>query len=332
MKAVVYTEYGGPEVFELKEVERPAPAEDEVLVAVQAAAVNPLDWHYMRGSPFLVRVMAGWFRPARNILGADIAGRVEAVGSEVEGLQVGDEVFGGIGTGGFAEYVAVDAELLAHKPVNVTFEEAAAVPVAGLTALQCLRDSGGLLPEESESERKVLINGASGGVGVYAVQIAKVFGAEVAGVCSARNVEMVRSLGADRVFDYTQDDFTQSGERYDLILDNVGNHSLGDCERVLSAGGTYLYNSDSMVRIMQVMVKGMGGGGNGQKWRTADLTTYNQSDLGILKGYLEDGKLESVIDRRYPLSEVPDAVGYVEEGHARGKVVITVAAGGEDVD
>lgn len=325
MKAMVYTEYGPPEVLQLKQFEKPAPDEDEVLVEVQAASVNPLDWHYMRGSPFLVRFMAGLLKPKQNILGADIAGRVEATGSEVEEFQVGDEVFGGIGVGGFAEYVAVAEELLVHKPATISFEEAAAVPVAGLTALQRLRDDGRLQPGQT-----VLVNGASGGVGTYAVQIANVLGAEVTAVCSTRNVEMARSLGADDIIDYTQEDFTQRGRRYDLILDNVGNHSLSACERVLSADGMYLYNSDSMVRIIQVMIKGIRGGENGRTWRTADLTKYNQSDLDILKKYLENGKIESVIDRRYPLSQVPEAIGYVEEGHARGKVIIMVVTGETD--
>ena len=323
MKAIVYSRYGGPEVLEVKEVDRPAPEADEVLVKVRAAAVNPLDWHYMRGSPLPVRFMAGLLKPNRNILGADIAGRVEAVGSEVEGFQEGDEVFGGIGRGGFAEYVAVDEALLVYKPDNVSFAEAAAVPVAGLTALQRLRDDGNL-----QSGQKVLINGASGGVGTFAVQIARVLGAEeVTGVCSARNAEMVRSLGADHVIDYGQEDFTTLGKRYDLILDNVGNHSLADFERALSADGTYLHNSDSMLRIIQVTLKGLRTKeGEGKQMRTADLTKYDQTDLRLLREHLEHGQVVSVVDRRYPLSQVPEAVRYVEEGHARSKVVIEMGA------
>ena len=323
MKAVVYRRYGGPDLLELEEVEKPAPEADEVLVKVQAAAVNPIDWHYMRGSPLPVRFMAGLLKPKQNILGADIAGRVEAAGSNVEQLQEGDDVFGGIGVGGFAEYVSVREELLVQKPDNVSFEEAAAVPVAGLTALQRLRDEGDLQPGQ-----KVLINGASGGVGTFAVQIARVLGAEeITGVCSARNVEMVRSLGADEVIDYTQEDFTQSGERYDLILDNVGNRSLGSCERALRPNGIYLHNSDSMLRIIQVTLKGLRRGeGEGKQMLTADLTKYDQRDLGHLREYLEHGEVVSVVDRHYPLSEVPEAVRYVEEGHARGKVVIEMGA------
>ncbi len=238
MKAVVYTKYGPPDVLQLKEVEKPTPNDDEVLIKVRAASVNPLDWHLMRAEPFLARLEVGFLKPKNKILGADIAGRVEAVGRNVKQFQLGDEVFGEIfenGLGGFAEYVSVPESALALKPANISFEAAAAVPIAALTALQGLRDKG-----EIQSGQKVLINGASGGVGTFAVQIAKSFGAEVTGVCSTRNLEMVRSIGSDQVIDYTQEDFTKNGQRYDLILDVAAYHSIFDYKRALSPEGIYV--------------------------------------------------------------------------------------------
>lgn len=326
MKAIVYEKYGGPEVLRLEEVEKPAPAADEVLLQVRAAGVNPLDWHTMRGKPFMVRLMAGLLKPNAKILGADVAGRVVAAGGEVEALQVGDDVFGGIGRGAFAEYVAADAEVLVRKPANVTFAEAAAVPVAGLTALQRLRDDG-----ELEAGERVLIVGAAGGVGTYAVQIAKALGAEVTAVCDAQDAAMVRSLGADHVLDDKQEAYTEGEQRYDLILDNVGNRSLAACAGVLSEEGVYLYNSSSMLRIVQVTFKGarMGEAG-GRQVRTADLTRYGRADLEVLKEYLESGKVVSVIDRRYPLDRVPEAIAYLEQRRASSKVVIALEEEGHD--
>src|SRR5215203_7206184 len=238
MKAIVYTEYGSPDVLQFQDVEKPAPTDNEVLVKVHAASANPADWHLMRAEPFLARLANGLLKPKNTKLGADLAGRVEAIGGNVTQFQVGDDVFGELSLnelGTFAEYVCAPEELLALKPARMTFEQAAAVPLAAFTALQGLRDKGQMQPGQ-----RVLINGASGGVGTFAVQIAKSFGTEVTGVCSTRNLDMVRSIGADQVIDYTQEDFTQSGQRYDLIVDIPGNHSLSDCRRALTPKGTYV--------------------------------------------------------------------------------------------
>jgi len=316
MKAIVYTKYGPPDVLQLTEVEKPTPGNHEVLVKIHAAAANPLDWHYMRAAPFFMRFISGFLKPKNNVLGADIAGQVEAVGTNVKQFEVGDEVYGDISKGGFAEYVCVTEDKLVLKPANLSFEAAAAVPVAGLTALQCLRDQGQIQPGQ-----KVLINGASGGVGTFAVQIAKSFGAEVTGVCSTRNVDMVRSIGADQVIDYTSEDFTQNGQLYDLILDNVGNRSVSDIKRILGPNGTYLLNAYSPALMLKLMLQS---GAGGQTMRNSDVAKANQSDLEFLKEFLEAGNVVPVIDRRYPLSEVAEAIRYLEEGHARGKIVITV--------
>jgi NADPH:quinone reductase-like Zn-dependent oxidoreductase len=317
MKAIVYERYGSPEVLRLEEVEKPVPGVGEVLVKIHAAAVNPLDWHYMRAAPVFMRFASGLLRPKNKFLGADIAGQVEAVGTNVKHFKAGDQVFGGVSKGGFAEYVCATENSLALKPANISFEEAAAVPVAGLTALQCLRDQG-----QVQAGQKVLINGASGGVGTFAVQIAKYFGAEVTGVCSTRNVEMVRSIGADQVVDYVEEDFTQSGQLYDLILDNVGNRSLSDIKRILEPNGTYLLNAYAPALMLQLMLpSGIGE----QILRNSAIAKINRSDLEFLKALFEAGKLRSVIDRVYPLSEVSEAIRYLEAGHARGKVIISVA-------
>jgi NADPH:quinone reductase-like Zn-dependent oxidoreductase len=322
MKAIVYTEYGSPDVLQLKEVEKPTPKDDELLIKIQASAANPADWHLLRGEPFLARLNAGLLKPKNPILGIDIAGQVEAVGKNVTEFQPGDEVFGDCGWGGgFAEYVCVTEKNLVLKPAHITFEEAAAVPVAAITALQGLRDSGQIQPGQ-----KVLINGASGGVGTFAVQIAKSFGAEVTGVCSTRNLDMVRSIGADQVIDYTQEDFTQNGQRYDLIIDNVGNRSVSDLKRALSPQGTcVIVGFSSLGLLFQHMFLGplMSMTGS-KKIGLMGTANANKKDLGFLKELLEGGKVKSVIDRRYPLSEVPEAIRYLEEGHARGKVVITL--------
>jgi NADPH:quinone reductase-like Zn-dependent oxidoreductase len=321
MKAIVYTKYGPPEVLQLKEVEKPIPKDNEVLVKVHAASANPLDWHRMRGAPFLVRLEDGLRKPKNPMLGADIAGRVEAVGRNVTQFQPGDEVFGAISAGGFAEYACAPENALALKPANISFEAAAAVPVVAFTALQGLRDKG-----QIQSGQKVLINGASGGVGTFAVQIAKSYGAEVTGVCSTRNLDMVRSIGADRVIDYTQEDFTRNGQRYDLIYDAVGNRSVSDYKRALRPQGTcVIAGFSTLSRLFEHMVLGplMSMTGS-KKIGLMGMAKPNKKDLVSIAELLEAGKVVPVIDRHYTLSEVAEAIRYLEKGHARGKVVITV--------
>ncbi len=324
MKAIVCTKYGPPNVLQLQEVEKPSPKDDEVLVKVQAASVNPLDWHILRADPFIVRLMgSGLLKPKNEILGADIAGWVEAVGRNVKQFQSGDEVFGDIfkgGMGGFAEYVCAPENLLVLKPDNITFEEAASVPVAALTALQGLRDYG-----QIQSKQKVLIHGASGGVGTFAVQVAKYFGAEVTGVCSTRNLDMVRSLGANQVIDYTQEDFTKNGQLYDLILAVAGDRSIFEYKNTLSPKGTWiLVGGSSIAQMFAGMLLGSVISIFGSRNMGAMMTKANKEDLEFLKELLEAGKVKPVIDRRYPLSEVPEAIRYLEEGHAKGKVIITL--------
>ncbi|HUU44595.1 MAG TPA: NAD(P)-dependent alcohol dehydrogenase [Acidobacteriota bacterium] len=322
MRAITYTEYGAPDVLQLAEVAKPTPNEDQVLVRIHAASVNPLDWHFMRGTPYLIRVQSGLRRPKAARLGVDVAGQVEAVGKNVTRFQPGDEVFGAC-KGAFAEYGCAAERALVLKPASVTFEQAATVPVAALTALQGLRDKGQIQPGQ-----KTLINGASGGVGTFALQIAKVLGAEVTGVCSTRNVNMVRSVGADHVVDYTQEDFTKSGQRYDLILDAIGNHSLTDTRHALTTKGTLVLvgGPDNghwlgpLTGVLRVVVS---------SWFTSQklrpfLAHLGKDDLMVMRGFLEDGKVTPVIDRSYLLSDVPEAIRYLEEGHARGKVVITM--------
>ncbi len=324
MKAIVHTEYGSPDVLRLEEVEKPAPKDDEVLVQVQAASLNAYDWHMLRADPFIVRLMGGGLlKPKNKILGADIAGRVEAVGRNVKQFQPGDEVFGDLasrGGGGFAEYVCAGETALAPKPANLTFEEAAAVPMAAVTALQGLRDKGEIQPGQ-----KVLINGASGGVGTFAVQIAKSFGAEVTAVCSTRNLDMARSLGADQVIDYTQEDFTKNGQHYDLILAANGYHPISDYKRALSPKEVYVVSGGSMRQLFQAMLLGPLMSMAGSKKMGALSTKMKQKDLEFITELLETGKVVPVIDRRYPLSETADAIRYLEEGHAQGKIVITMA-------
>ncbi|MBC2727788.1 NAD(P)-dependent alcohol dehydrogenase [Desulfosporosinus sp.] len=323
MKAIVYYNYGSPDVLELKEVEKPTPKDNEVLVKVYAASVNYADWGFMRGKPFLVRLMgSGLFKPKNKILGADIAGRVEAVGRNIKQFQPGDEVFGDLsacGWGGFAEYVSAPENALVLKPTNISFEEASAVPLAAVTALQGIRDKGQIQPGQ-----KVLINGASGGVGTFAVQIAKSFGAEVTAVCSTRNLDMAHSIGADQVIDYTQEDFTQSGQRYDLIIAVNGYHPISDYKRALSTEGIYVCTGGSMAQIFQSMLLGPWMSMTGTKKMGNLAAKSNKKDLAFMKELLEVGKVVPVIDRRYPLSKVAEALGYLGEGHARGKVVITV--------
>lgn len=322
----MYEAYGLPEaVLQYRETARPTPKANEVLVKIHAASVNAADGMLVAGSPFMVRMMYGLLKPRNRIPGADIAGRIEAVGAAVQGFAVGDAVFAdlsGCGSGGFAEYVCVPEKVLAKKPAGISFEQAAAVPMAAVTALQALRDHGGLQPGQ-----RVLINGASGGVGTFAVQIARALGAEVTAVCSAGKAAGVRALGATRVIDYAREDFTQSTERYDLILGINGYHPIGHYKRVLRPGGTYIGVGGTMTQIFQAMLLGpLVSRGKGQK--LASMTAHvSADDLAFLAGLLEAGQVVPVIDRCYPLAEVPQALHYVMQKHAQGKVVITVAAG-----
>jgi NADPH:quinone reductase-like Zn-dependent oxidoreductase len=321
MKAVVATKYGSPDVLQLKEVEKPTPKENEVLVKIHAASANPLDWHKLRASPFFVRFSEGLFRPKQTALGADIAGRVEAVGSKVTQFRVGDEVFGGVSAGGFAEYVCSAENYIVHKPAKLSFEETAAVPVAALTALQGLRDLGQL-----QAGQKVLINGASGGVGTYAVQLAKAFGAEVTAVCSTRNLELVRAIGADQVIDYTEADFTRAGRRYDLVLDAVGNLSAAGYRRILTSEGRAVVAGFTTLSrmLLQVVLLGSITSRTSKRKIQPMLAAVKREDLATLAKLLEQGKVKSVIDSRYPLADTPKALAYLEKGRARGKVVISV--------
>ena len=320
MKAIVYTEYGSPDVLQLKEVEKPTPKDDEVLIKVYAASVNKYDWHFLTADIFLIRLMGGGLlKPKETRLGADIAGRVEAVGKNVKQFQPNDEVFGDIGHGGFAEYVCAPESRLALKPANLSFEEAAAVPMAALTALQGLRNEGQIRPGQ-----RVLINGASGGVGTYAVQMAKMFGAEVTAVCSPGNLDQARSLGADHVIDYNKENFTQNGQQYDLILAANGYRSLSAYKRALTPKGIYVMAGGSMAQIFQAMLMGSWMSETGGKKMGGVSAKRSQKDLVIIKELLEAGKVVPVIDRRYPLSEAAEALRYLGAGHARGKVVITV--------
>jgi NADPH:quinone reductase-like Zn-dependent oxidoreductase len=320
MKAIVYQKYGSPDVLELKELEKPAPNDDEVLIKVHAASLNAADWHLLRADPFLVRLESGLLEPKRKVLGADVAGRVEAVGRNVKQFQPGDEVFGGqLGFGSFAEYVCASENALVLKPVNLSFEEAAAVPIAAVTALQALRNKG-----QIQSGQKVLINGASGGVGTFAVQIAKSFGAEVTGVCSTGKMEIVRSIGADQVIDYTKEDFTQTGQRYDLILAANGYHSISHYKRALSPKGIYVTTGGSTAQMFQAMLLGPVMSMIGSNRMGNMLARSNQKDLAFIKELIVAGKVTPVVDRCYSLREVPEAIRYLEEGHARGKVVITL--------
>lgn len=322
MKAIVYTKYGPPEVLQLKEIDKPIPEDNEVLVKVQAASVNAGDWRLMRADPFPVRLSSGFLKPKHNILGSDIAGLVEAVGRNVKQFQPGDAVFGDLSRGGFgafAEYACINESALVLKPANTTFEQAAAIPSASVTALQGLRDKGKI-----KSGQKVLINGASGGVGTFAVQIAKSFGAEVTAVCSTRHLEMVRSIGADYVIDYTQEDFTKNGQSYDLILSANGYHSLSDYKRALSPNGIYVRSGGSGAQMFQTMLMGPLISMTGSKKMGNLLAKPNQKDLIFMQELVETGIVVPVIDRCYPLSEVAKAICYLEEGHARGKVVITL--------
>ena len=320
MKAIVQTKYGPPDLLRLQEVEKPAPREDDVLVEVHAASVNAYDWHLLTADIFLVRLMGGGLlKPKNTIPGADIAGRVEAAGRNVKQFRPGDEVFGDIGHGAFAEYACVPESRLALKPAHLSFEEAAAVPMAALTALQGLRDAG-----QIQAGQKVLINGASGGVGTFAVQIAKSFGAEVTAVCSRRNLDQARSIGADRVIDYTREDFTQNGQPYDLIFAANGYHSLSAYKRALAPRGIYVMAGGSLAQNFEAMLMGPRMSETGGKKMGGVSAKMDQRDLGLIRELIETGKVKPVIDRHYPLSEAAEALRYLGAGHARGKVVITV--------
>jgi len=312
MKAIICRRYGSPEALTFEEVAKPSPAEGNVLVRVRAAAINPLDWRILKGEPFLARIVFGLRRPKFNGAGRDLAGEVEAVGPNVTRFHPGDQVFGA-GLGAFAEYACASEKKLALKPANLTFEQAAAVPIAAITALQALRDKGRV-----QAGQRVLINGAAGGVGTFAVQIAKAFGAEVTGVCGARNVDMVRSIGADHVIDYSREDFTKAGRRFDIIVECVGNRSFPECRRVMSrdcryvlVGGPKAMKAHFWSPFVTQKIKGV-------------LAVINPADLVVLKDLIEAGKVVPVIDRCCPLGEVPAAIRYSLEGHARGKVVIRV--------
>jgi NADPH:quinone reductase-like Zn-dependent oxidoreductase len=323
MKAIVCTQYGPPDALQFKEVAKPSPAANELLIKICAASANPLDWRIMRGDPFFVRLAFGLRKPKIEVLGSDFAGRVEAVGKDVTQFQPGDEVFGakGFAGGAFAEYVCAREEELAAKPANVSFEAAAAVPVAAITALLGLRDKGGIKPGQ-----KVLVDGASGGVGTFAIQIAKSFGAEVTAVCSTKKMDTARSIGADHVLDYTQENFTQNGQQYDLILAANARHSIFAYRRALSpdgicvkAGGEPTLQGAFEDLLLAPILSRIG-----RKKTCGFFAKGNKKDLLVLQELLESGKIVPVIDRRYPLSETAEALRYLEEGHAQGKVIITV--------
>ena len=321
MKAICYHRYGSPDVLQLENVDKPVIDDDGVLVRVHAASVNALDWHYLRGLPYIARMSFGLRKPKSHILGADLAGHVEEVGRNVTGLKPGDEVFGGAG-GTFAEYVSGRERHFAPKPANLTFEQAAAVPIAATTALQALRDKGQLRPGQ-----KVLINGAGGGVGSFAVQIAKAFGAKVVAVSGTENVEMVRSIGADRVIDHTQEDFTRDGQRYDLICDIGGNRSLSDCRRALTPEGRLVLVGAGSGRWVGPFLRPVAGALRSRfisQRMLPFLAQQTRDDLLVLKELIEAGRIVPVIDRAFPLPEAANAIRYLEAGHVRGKVVVTV--------
>jgi len=322
MKAIVYEEYGPPDVLQLREVDKPAPTDNEVLIKIHAASINSFDMRHLKADPFLIRLVGGFLKPKKKILGVDIAGEVEAVGNNVTQFQPGDDVFGDIcecSCGGFAEYATVPETVLVTKLPGMTFNEAAAIPMAAVTALKGLSDKG-----EIKSGQKVLINGATGGVGTFAVQIAKSFGAEVTAVCSTRNLDLVRSLGADHVIDYTREDFTKSGERYDLILACNGYHPLSAYKRALRPDGIYVMAGGSMKQIFEPMYLGPWLSMFGNKRLTNFTSKPSRKDLNFLLELFAAGKLKPVIDKCYPLHQTADAFWYIEKEHAQGKVVITM--------
>jgi NADPH:quinone reductase-like Zn-dependent oxidoreductase len=324
VKAIVYCEYGTSEVLKLMDIAKPVPNDNQVLVRVRAASVNPYDWHFIRGTPYIMRLGVGLRKPKDTRLGVDFAGTVEAVGKNITEFKPGDDVWGGKG-GAFAQYVVTSEKSLAKKPDNISFEQAGSIDIAGMTALQGLRRHGNIQPGQ-----KVLINGASGGVGTFAVQIGKALGAHVTGVCSGKNVELVKSLGADEVIDYTKDDFAKRPERYDVFLDNVPNHPLSECRAVLTPTGKYIMiggggpNDGNWIgpfgRVIQMMIQKL--------FQKAPVTMMmaegNKADMNFLSELMQSGKVKPVIDKTYKLSELPAAIAYLEQGHARGKVAITV--------
>ncbi len=323
MQAIVYHEYGSPDVLHLEEVDKPAPKDEEVLIRVHAASVNAADWHRLTADIFLIRLMGmGFFKPKDTILGADVAGRVEAVGRNVTLFRPGDEVFGDIfghGGGSLAEYVCASENAFVVKPANLTFEQAAALPLAAVTALQGLRDRGHI-----QARQQVLINGASGGVGTFAVQIAKSFGAHVTTVCSTRNLDMARALGADQVIDYTKQDFTQNGQQYDLILAANGYHPISAYKRALAPNGTYVMAGGSPAQMFQALLLGPWmSRGDGKKMGGVSAKA-NRQDLVTIKELAEVGKIKAFVEKCYPLDQAAEALRYLGQGHARGKLVITV--------
>lgn len=324
MKAFVYTDYGPPDVLQLRDIKKPVPNDDQILIKVRAASLNPLDWHFLRGNPFIARLgMMGLRKPKNPRLGVDLAGQVEAIGKNVTQFKPGDEVFGQK-FGAFAEYICVRADgAIVLKPASLTFEQAASIPVAAVTALQGLRDQGKVQPGQ-----KVLINGASGGVGTFAVQIAKTFGAEVTGICSTRNLELVRSLGADHVIDYTREDFTKGAQSYDVILDNVGNQPLSGFKRALTPNGICVMiggggpSDGGLLGPMGRPIKALLLSPFMSQKMSMFMANVTKQDLTFLGDLVQAGKMTPVIDRTYPLSRTPDAIRYLEEGHARGKIIL----------
>jgi NADPH:quinone reductase-like Zn-dependent oxidoreductase len=322
MKAILYRRYGSPDVLQVEETAKPNPGDTEVLIKVRAASVNPYDWHFMRGTPYPLRLMAGLGKPKDQRLGADVAGEVETVGARVTRFKPGDAVFG-MCRGAFAEYACASESAVTLKPDRITFDQAACVPIAALTALQSLRDKGRIQPGH-----QVLVNGAAGGVGTFAVQIAKSFGAQVTGVCSTRNVEMVRSIGADHIIDYTREDFTKGSQRYDLILDAIGNHALSACRRVLDPKGILIMAGGEagrwMIGVIGRTIQALVVSRLVSQKFVGMLAKASSEDLAILSELMVSGKVTPVIDRRYTLAELPEAIRYLEKGHAQGKVVITL--------
>ena len=318
MKAIVHIKYGPPDVLQLKEVEKPKPKDNEILVKVYATSVNPIDWKFRSGKLLYARPITGFTKPRSNILGFDLAGEIESVGENAKLFKKGDQVFGGagVGFGTYAEYKCLPEKNAGIKPSNMTYEEAAAVPLGALTALQFLRDKGNI-----QSGQKVLINGASGGVGIFAVQLAKYFGAEVTGVCSTTNLELVKSLGADNIIDYTKEDFIKEGQTYDIIFDAVAKDSFSRCKSSLNQRGVYLSSVPTLPFLLQMLWTSM----IGSKKATTMMIKPTTKDLILLKDLIETGKVKAIIDRTYPLEQAAEAHRYAEKGHSKGKVVITVA-------